>query len=182
MAAFEYLTNTDLNAGVPFTNAGNAQLVRPATHKNDWGVTVGGPVRIPKLYNERDKTFFFFNYEGYIDNKNSTPVLTYPTAAMRAGNFGGILTAGILAATFRAPIMENTIYDPATRKTVNGSIVTTAFRNIIPTSRIDPSAAKVQALIPMAQTSGNLNNYTQVYPNNKTQYIPSFKIDQNPWA
>jgi hypothetical protein len=85
------LTNTDLNAGVPFTNAGNGQLVRPATHKSDWGVTVGGPVRIPKLYNGRDKTFFFFNYEGYDDYKNSAPVLkTVPTTAMRAGDFSGI--------------------------------------------------------------------------------------------
>jgi Carboxypeptidase regulatory-like domain/TonB dependent receptor len=181
-SAFEYLTNTDFNAGVPFTNAGNGQLVRPATHKSDWGVTVGGPVRIPKLYNGKDKTFFFFNYEGYDDYKNSTPVLvTVPTAAMRAGNFSGILDGRNLGTSVTgAPILENTIYDPATRQTVNGNIVTAPFPgNIIPASRIDPSAAKVQALIPMPQTSGNLNNFTQVYPNNKTQYITSFKIDQN---
>jgi hypothetical protein len=181
-SAFEYLTNTDLNAGVPFTNNGTGGLVRPATHKSDYGVTVGGPVRIPKLYNGKDKTFFFFNYEGYDDYKNSTPVLvTVPTTAMRAGNFSGILDGrGLGNDITGSPIQENTIYDPSTRMTVNGNIVTTPFPgNIIPANRIDPSAAKVQALIPLPETSGNLNNYTQVYPNNKTQYIPSFKIDQN---
>jgi hypothetical protein len=181
-SAFEYLTNTDLNAGVPFTNAGNGQLVRPATHKSDWGVTVGGPVRIPKLYNGRDKTFFFFNYEGYDDYKNSAPVLkTVPTTAMRAGDFSGILDNRNLGSDpAGATIFENTIYDPASRQTVGGKIVTTPFPgNTIPSSRIDPSAGKVQALIPLPQTPGNLNNYTQVYPNNKTQFITSVKVDQN---
>ena len=139
-------------------------------------------MRIPKLYNGKDRTFFFFNYEGYRDYKNSTPVLiTVPTTAMRSGDFSGILDGRNLGKDpLGSPILENTIYDPGTRTLVNGQILTTPFPgNMIPANRIDPSAAKVQALFPLPQRSGNLNNYTQVYPNPKTQRIYSFKIDQN---
>src|SRR6266852_2543468 len=112
--------------------------------------------------------FFFFNYEGYRDYKNSTPVLvTVPTTAMRSGDFSGILDNRSLGTdvTGRA-ILENTIYDPSTRTPVNGSIVTTPFPgNMIPANRIDPSVAKVQALFPLPASSGNVNNYTQSYPN-----------------
>jgi hypothetical protein len=181
-SAYEYLTNTALNAGVPFTDAGNNEHARPATHKNDWGFSVGGPVRIPKVYDGRNKTFFFFNYENYLDYKNSAPrQITVPTDAMRGGDFSGILDGRNLGTDpTGAAIFENTIYDPNTRREIGGKIVTTPFPgNIIPGSRIDPSAAKVQALIPTAQTSGNLLNFIQSYPNDKTQFIDSIKIDHN---
>lgn len=181
-SGFEYLTNEDLNAGVPFTSSGNGHLLRPRVRKSDYGVSVGGPVRLPKLYNGKDRTFFFFNYEGYSDQKTSTPVLnTIPTTAMRSGDFSGLLDGRSLGTDVPGrPILENTIYDPATRTTVNGQIVTNPFPgNIIPANRIDPVAAKIQALFPAPSNSGNLNNWVQVYPNPKTQYIPSFKIDQS---
>ena len=49
---------------MPFTNDGNGHLVRPVTHKSDYGASVGGPIRLPKVYNGKDRSFFFFNYEG----------------------------------------------------------------------------------------------------------------------
>ncbi len=181
-SGFEYLTNEDLNAGVPFTNSGNGHLLRPRTRKSDYGATVGGPVLVPKIYNGRNKTFFFFNFEGYDDQKSSAPALnTVPTAAMRNGDFSGILDNRQLGTDpLGRPILENTIYDPATRRTVNGQIVTDPFPgNIIPPTRIDPVAAKIQALFPAPTNSSNTNNWVQVYPNPKTQQIISFKIDQN---
>ena len=180
--AFEYFTNEDLNAGVPFTSSGNGHLLRPRIRKSDYGASVGGPVRIPKLYNGKDKTFFFFSYEYYDDQKMSSPAYTtIPTAAMRAGDFSGILDGrGLGTDSQGRSILENTIYDPGTRQTVNGQIVTNPFPgNIIPASRIDPVAAKIQALFPQPTNSANLNNWLQSYPNPKTQYIPSVKIDQN---
>jgi hypothetical protein len=122
--AFEYFTNEDLNAGVPFTSSGNGHLLRPRIRKSDYGVSVGGPVRIPKLYNGKDKTFFFFSYEYYDDQKMSAPAYTtIPTAAMRAGDFSGILDGrGLGTDSQGRSIPENTIYDPGTRQTVNGQI------------------------------------------------------------
>src|ERR1700722_10909228 len=55
--AFENLENTALTAGNPFTG-------KPSLHMNNFGGFIGGPVRIPHLYNGRDKTFFFGSYEG----------------------------------------------------------------------------------------------------------------------
>jgi hypothetical protein len=180
---FDYFTNSVLNAGVPFTiNTTGTGLALPTVHKNDYGASVGGPVRIPKLYNGKNKTFFFFNYEGYDSQATSNPVLaTVPTLAMRTGNFSGILDGRNLGTTTTgSAILENTIYDPLSAYTVNGNTLTNAFPgNIIPTNRLNASALAVQALMPLPETSGNVNNYTEVYPNPKTQWIPSFKIDQN---
>ena len=60
---YDYFVNEALNAGQPFTNNGNGKLIRPRARRNDYGFTTGGPVWIPKVYNGRDKTFFFFNLE-----------------------------------------------------------------------------------------------------------------------
>ena len=56
---YDYLVNTALNAAQPYTGLKNA------IHQNDYGFTVGGPVWIPKLYNGRNKTFFFFSFEEF---------------------------------------------------------------------------------------------------------------------
>jgi hypothetical protein len=74
--------------------------------------------------------------------------------------------------------MQNAIYDPNTAQTLNGQIVTSPFpNNIIPASRIDPVAAKIQALIPAATNSGLTNNFAQLAGNYHNQAIPAFKID-----
>src|SRR5437764_7268746 len=57
---FEYFVNEDLGAGIPFTDSGHGHLLRPPNRRNDFGGSFGGPVWIPKLYNARNKTFFFF--------------------------------------------------------------------------------------------------------------------------
>ena len=71
-SGFEYFVNEDLNAGYPFsisggpgsTFGGNGGKFRPYYRRHDFGGTLGGPVEIPGLYNGKDKTFFFFSYEG----------------------------------------------------------------------------------------------------------------------
>src|SRR5579862_1242465 len=92
-SAYEYFVNEAFNAGLPFTNAGttnalkDGQQIRPVERKNDFGGTIGGPIDIPKVYNGHDKTFFFFNFERYVENKSFTNLETVPTAAYRTGNF-----------------------------------------------------------------------------------------------
>ena len=72
-SGYEYLVNEDLNAGQPFTSDGNGGLQRPKTRRSDFGGTLGGPVWIPKLYNGRNKTFFFFSGEEYRLGQNVIP-------------------------------------------------------------------------------------------------------------
>ena len=65
---FDYFVNEDLNAGDPFSSNGTGGKERPRNRRNDFGGTLGGPVIIPKLYNGKNKTFFFFNYEEYLED------------------------------------------------------------------------------------------------------------------
>ena len=172
---YEYFTNEDLDAYRPFTYA------NPRSRKNDFGGTVGGPVWIPKIYNGRNRTFFFFNYEIYRNTVNTAGnFITLPTAAMRSGDFSQLQTGKALGMDpLGRSILENTIYDPATVQTVGGQLVTTPFAgNIIPASRIDPVAAKIQALIPAPTNGGLTNNWAQLAGNYKRQAIPAFKIDE----
>ncbi|PYV26594.1 MAG: hypothetical protein DMG27_06295, partial [Acidobacteria bacterium] len=53
--------------------------------------SLGGPVDIPKLYDGRNKTFFFFSYEGYRRRQASTAKATVPTVAMRNGDFSQLV-------------------------------------------------------------------------------------------
>ena len=91
--AFDYFVNEALNAGTPFTDAGltnstkDNQLVRNRLRHNDFGGTFGGPVDLGKLYNGKNKTFFFFSYEQYANNTLTTNGLgTVPTPAYLQGN------------------------------------------------------------------------------------------------
>ena len=100
-SGFDYFVNEALNAGLPFTDAGTqspnkaGQHIRNAVRRNDYGFTVGGPVDIPKIYNGHDKTFFFFNFEQFRENRTtSNSFQTVPTAAYRAGDFS---TSGCFA-------------------------------------------------------------------------------------
>ena len=57
--------------------------------RNQFGGTFGGPVWIPKVFNGRNKLFFFFDYEGLRERKAQTAVFNMPPAADRTGNFSG---------------------------------------------------------------------------------------------
>ena len=176
-SGYEYFTNEALNATRPFSN------VNPFSRKNDWGFTVGGPVRIPHIYNGKDRTFFFFNFEKY-DNTGSSngTFATVPTDAMRKGDFSAVLTGRVLGTDSQGrSILENTIYDPGTSTTVNGVTTRNPFpNNVVPSSSFDPVSLKIQALIPEPTIPGALvNNWNQNALSSKHQYIPGVKIDHS---
>ena len=100
---------------------------------------------------------------------------------MRNGDFSSILTGRTLGTDpLGRPIMENAIYDPSTQRVVGSAVIRDPFPgNIIPVSRFDPVAAKIQALIPLPTAPGNINNFQQVYPGRTSKGIPSIKIDHN---
>jgi hypothetical protein len=191
--AFDYATNEALNAGLAYTSnvAGGKpnEHIRNRGRQHDYGFSVGGPVKIPKIYNGTDRTFFFFNFEqwrnvSYISNG----LYTVPTAAMRNGDFSN---QGLSAPrTFNpgpglAPIMEGQIFDPNSNLGLyQGFVVRAPYQgNMIPASQIDPVARKIQALIPMPNTGGPnavFQNYAvPTYAVPRVQTIPSVKIDQN---
>ena len=156
-SAYSYFSNEALNAGMPFTDDGHGHHFRPAVRRIDAGVSFGGPVYIPKVYNGRNRTFFFFNYEKYRDRQNAYMGLgTVPTAKMRAGDFSETLTNRNLGTDFTGrPILENVIYDPNTRTTdSSGRFIVNPFAgNIIPTNRLDPGSSQDPELHPAAHQS-----------------------------
>jgi hypothetical protein len=188
-SAYEYWVHEKLNSGQPLLNAYNAPTVdqsggnlRRKTRRNDFGFTFGGPVWIPKLYDGRNRTFFFLNWEEYKAGAAVTAdAISVPTAKYRAGDFSQALLATNLGTDPNGNVIRpNMIYDPKTRRTVNGSIVTDPFpNNIIPTDRLDPVALKVQALIPNpTNPNAIVNNYNGTYTQERVTRVPSIKIDQ----
>ena len=191
---YEYFVNEDLNAAFPFSSNGTDGKFRPRNRRNDFGGTLGGPVRIPKLYNGTNKSFFFFSYERYVETSGLTFSDTVPTTAYRTGDFSaispvgganfnpdlGIPTVPIGTDAQGRPIMANEIYDPATRG-VNaaGQAYANPFQgNIIPLSRITPFANAVQALIPAAENGNPTQNYAGFNTSNRATALPSLKLDQ----
>jgi hypothetical protein len=194
-SAFDYFVNEALNAGTPFTDAGltnslkDNQLVRNRLRRNDFGGTFGGPIFIPHVYNGHDKTFFFFSYEQYIQNTLTTNGLnTVPTAAYQQGNFSAALNPALTIAgvaqkdPLGTALLGNMIFDPNTQTVVNGQNVRQPFpNNTIPVARLDPTAVKVQGMIPQPTLPNALVNNYQVpaYTNFTHTEIPTMKLDHN---
>jgi len=91
-SAYDYFQNAALNSGLPFTvdPANPNQHVRNPLNRNDYGFTLGGPVRIPKLYNGKDKTFFFFNFEQFRQTTTTNNLIaTAPMPQWTAGSNAG---------------------------------------------------------------------------------------------
>lgn len=85
-SAFEFLRNSALDARNFFDRRSVADERRiPPFVRNEFGFTVGGPVVIPKLYNGRNRTFFFGEYQGFRQVLGTTQVLAVPTVAERNG-------------------------------------------------------------------------------------------------
>ncbi len=152
-------------------------LAKPAHKLDQYGVEADGPVRIPGLYDGRNKTFFMFNYEGYKELTPNPATYTVPDAAQLRGDFSNLRDAqGRLI----------TIYDPATGRLENGQWVRDPFPgNIIPQDRFSPVArAMLQYFLQpnTTPTSGDpwRNNFVFA-PNLAEDSFHNYasKVDQN---
>jgi hypothetical protein len=152
-SVYEFLRNNDFDANDWFSN--RAGKARQIYKQNDFGATVGGPVWIPKIYNGKNKTFFFFSYEGFRNRNGATnATATVPTAEMYNGDFSNWVTSS----GRRIPI-----YDPTTQvQNANGSYTRTPFpNNQIPATLFN--ASSLQAL-KVFQSSGILTPNTGAAP------------------
>jgi hypothetical protein len=186
-SAYDYFVNEALNGGLPFTDAGTlspnkaGQHIRNTQRRNDYGFTVGGPVFIPKLYDGKNRTFFFFNFEQYRENRQiSNGLMSVPTPAYRNGDFSNTGCFNFNGATnsCNGPLTALTIggaqaidpagqaltygevFDPATTRAVNGSNVRTPFPNgLVPVSRFDPVSQNILKMLPLPNRPGIINNF-----------------------
>lgn len=190
---YDYFVNEDLNAAYPFTLDPQGNKYRPRSRRNDYGGTLGGPVSIPHLYDGHNRTFFFFNWEEFLESSTISFNQTLPTAAYRSGDFSAISPNGTcsLCSQLGIPtgplpsrdpagnqIFANTIYDPLTRN-LSAQTASPFPGNIIPKSRIDPVSARIQALFPTATGSNLINNGAGSNLSQRTTIIPSIKLDHS---
>ena len=85
-SVFEFLRNADLDARNFFDRRSFANPGRlPPFVRNEFGFTNGGPIYLPHVYDGRNRTFYFFEYQGFRQVLGTTQVLSVPTAAERAG-------------------------------------------------------------------------------------------------
>jgi hypothetical protein len=129
-SAYKFMRNEILDAANFFAPWEDGRKVRAPLKYYIYGGTLSGPVRIPKLYNGKDRTFWFFAWEGSRRSQGATDQFTVPDALQRAGNF---------SRTFAATGAVIPVFDPLTTRFDGGRHVRTAFPgNIIPAARIDP--------------------------------------------
>jgi hypothetical protein len=116
-------------------------------HYNLWGGQLGGPIILPKVYNGRDKTFFFFNYEGMRDTEPRFATRSVPTADQRGGDYSSSFA---VSNNHQAPLI---IYDPLTTSTTAG--LRQPFPgDKIPAARLSAISQKVLSFVPLPNTTG----------------------------
>ena len=122
-----------------------------------FGGAVGGPVFVPKVYNGRNRTFFFFAYENMRSDQPNGSVMTVPSAANRQGDFSSLLSQNIV------------IYDPNTSVAASGGrIQRTAFPgNKIPSNRLSPIAQNVLKYYPLPNATGDAQGSNNYISNNE---------------
>ncbi len=134
---FEYIRNNVINAKGYF----DPRLVQ--LNRNQFGASLGGPIALPKIYNGRNRTFFFFSWESLRQRSGSSQLGRVPTAEERNGDFSKTLVSG-------RPI---TVKDPLT------AAGTQFPGNVIPSNRFSPVAVKLLAYMPLPNRGDALNNY-----------------------
>jgi hypothetical protein len=167
----EYLRNSALNANGFFSNRVGTPMV--PFRRNQHGGTMGGPAVIPHVLNGRNRTFFFFNYEGTRQSSQATTLDSVPTMRERTGDF---------SQTFDVQKNLIQIFDPWTPHSVSGKTLRDPFPgNIIPASRFDPVGVKAASYYPVPNVAGrtNLNtaNFYGVGSSISDGYQTSIKID-----
>ncbi len=161
---FEFIRNSALDAKNYFDRADRPI---PPFKRNQYGLTVDGPVKLPRfgeggssLYDGRDRLFFLFNWEGLRERKALTGTPSLPLTAWRTGDFSG----------------GATIYDPATRLfNAAGDVLQapTPFPgNKIPANRIHPVSQKLLAFFPLPQVERTGSNYV----NNEAKRIDADQL------
>ena len=147
---FEYFRNTDFDA------RGFFALTTPIEHQNEFGASIGGPIK-------KNKLFFFGNYDGYrFDSATPPGYQSIPTAAERTGDFSAF---------------PQSIYDPAS---ATGTALRTPFpNNTIPSNRISKVSQSFQSYLPPPTTGAITNNYLATLPNLVNNDSTTDKVDYN---
>jgi carboxypeptidase family protein len=187
--AYEFVRNDILSANNFFNNLNaplgkdeNGKAKRDVTRYNRYGGTIGGPVVLPRfgqggkpIWVGRDRSFFFFAYEGLKDAFQEPDSFTVPTLAMREGDFSALLASNI------------TIYDPATARRAGSRVQRDPFQcngllNVICRDRISPIALNYLKFYPLPNVAVSnplgTGNYFSSNPRTDNFHSESYRFDQ----
>ncbi len=159
---WEYLQNQVLDANS--FNGNKAGTPKGGLQKNQFGFDLGGPITIPKLFQGKNRAFFFFAYEGLRQNSFSSFTGTVPTAAESQGDFSHMFnSAGALTVIYDPSTTEPNPNGPA------GTYIRTAFSgNVIPSTEINSIATNILKYFPLPNQAGigqsDTNNYFSPAP------------------
>jgi len=168
-SVYEFIRNSAADANYYFNKRTNTPLA--PLKRNQFGFSVGGPVVLPWLYNGRNKTFFFGDFEGYRETLGTPATFTVPTALERQGDFSQTRTS-------TGALIQ--IYDPATLTTVNGVQQRSPFPgNKIPASRLNPVALKLASYYPLPNNSNLTANFALAPAVRYTNNTGDVRIDQH---
>ena len=164
-SVYEYFRNDVLDANDFFANREGRGKV--PFRQNQYGLSAGGPVVIPKLLNLRNSTFWFANWEGFRRRRGSTAISTAPILAQRQGDFSQ---------------QSRPIFDPLTSVArADGTIVRQQFPgNIIPANRISPAIKLLlEAYVPAPNRPGLTNNLVNTESQAADRDALNLRVDHN---
>ncbi len=178
-SAYEFLRNDALDARNAFATQPDPRTgrIKQVLRYNQFGGTIGGPVWIPKVYDGRNRTFFFAGYEQWRWRATGNPRLgTVAAPEFRTGNFTNLRDG---------QGRQITLFDPSTTA-VNpngaGFVRSPLPGNIVPSSRIDPLSARVLQFHPQPNATPTdpftfANNYIALIPSSSDQGVSTIRLD-----
>lgn len=181
---YEYFDNDKLQA------RGEIAPIRPPVRQNQYGFTLGGPIWIPKIYNGKKKTFFFFNFDQfkYTNAGAGSGLGTVADSQLRTGDFSQYLTGQQIGTdACGRPVLGGQIFNPTSgvdASTCGGpagvTVRTPYANNQVPVSQMSKVAQNIQSYLPSPFNSQVQNNYllgpTQSFLNARTILT---RIDHN---
>ena len=188
---FEFLRNDKLDANPYFNNFNG--LPKPSFRRNQFGGSIGGPLFIPKFYEQRQKTFFFALYEGLRQSTPATFTGTVPTPAFLSGDFSALLGAQTGTDALGRPILAGQIYNPYSGRAITegridpstGLVASSTgyirdpFINNQAQSAINPVAAALAKFWPAPTNAGIANNFASTASAAATSDEYLVRIDHN---
>jgi carboxypeptidase family protein/TonB-dependent receptor-like protein len=172
---WEYVRNDKFDAAQYFENSSG--LTKGAYRQNQFGATLGGPVVLPHVYDGKDKSFFFFSYQGTRIRQALTRIDTVPTSSMVSSGFTDMqdlitYTSGTRSDSLGRTFPLGTVFDPATTRSV------TAGQADPVTNLIAATSGFVRDPFYQGSLTG-LTNFTSPAIVSQLNRLPAGRLDAN---